>query len=267
MTSNSESELRGHHMNVPDGSEFVTQRETWRRDMAEDSALRVNALDLYRQADAYHFGYQWEWCGVPIIRLPDDIVLLQEIVWESKPTCVVETGVARGGSVVLSASLMSISGLSPSVLGLDIAIHSHTYEALNACPFASSIELWEGDSASEAASQVVEKFTKLHDPEKPVILILDSNHTHDHVLGELRALTPVLPVGSIIMVADTIIDELPQDYYPNRPWSSKSNPLTALKQFTAEEPAYKPFTRWNRRSLLSEFRDGVVIKRALVDSD
>jgi cephalosporin hydroxylase len=245
---------RSHDDVVPAADEFATARMTWRRSLADDSAIRQQAIDLQASADRHHFTYTWEWLGVPIIRLPDDIVVLQEIFWSYRPQRVVETGVARGGSMLLDASLMRLCGQEPAVLGIDLQIFAHTHEALRDHPAATGVRLLEADSTSELAARVTRDF--LGDAERAV-LVLDSNHTHEHVLGELRLLAPLLPGGSFVLVADTLIEELPAGYYDNRPWDRGNNPATALTAFLGERDDFELDTAWSRRALVTEFRDGI----------
>lgn len=247
-------ERTSHGDRIPASDEFARQREVWRRDLGADAPLRRAAVDLQVAADAHRYTYTWTWLGVPVIRLPDDIVVLQELIWDYQPEAIVETGVARGGSVVLSASLQRLTGLSPRVLGIDIQILEHTREAIGSHPLRDGITLLESDSTVEAARDAAASLVQDLDR---AMLILDSDHSHDHVLAELRTLAPLLPVGSYVLVADTLIEEFPADYFADRPWNRGNNPLTALRQFLAEDPRFEPATDWSRRGLLSEFRDGI----------
>ena len=196
-----------HGTAVPDAEAFDAQRAERRTSMAADDGLRRSAVDLQVAAEEHGYTYTWEWLGVPVIRVPDDICVLQELVWEYRPDCIVETGVARGGSMVLNASLQRLAGIEPRVLGLDILILPHTRDALASHPMAEGVELYEGDSTVDAAKERVARFVA--DAER-AMLVLDSNHTHDHVLAELRVLAPLLPVGSYVLVADTLIEEFPR---------------------------------------------------------
>jgi len=244
-----------HGTAVPDAEAFEAQRAERRAGLAADDDLRRAAVDLQVAAEEHGYTYTWEWLGVPVIRIPDDICVLQELVWDYRPDRIVETGVARGGSMVLNASLQRLAGIEPRVLGLDILILPHTREALTDHPMAAGVELHEGDSTDEAAKERVAEF--VGDAER-AMLVLDSNHTHDHVLAELRVLAPLLPVGSYVLVADTLIEEFPAGHYADRPWDRGDNPLTAVREFLAENPDYELDGRWARRGLLSEFRDGII---------
>lgn len=253
----SDSERSSHGDRVPTHREFVALRQKWREGLGHDQRLRESAVDLQVAAERHNYTYTWEWAGAPIIRLPDDIVLFQEIVWDYRPERIVETGVARGGSVILSASLMRLAGLEPSVLGIDIEIFPHTRELLDGHPLSEGITLLESDSTVPAAADEVRHF--LGGCER-ALLVLDSNHTHEHVLAELRSLGTLLPGGAMILVADTLIEEFPAGHFANRPWDRGDNPFTATQQFLAERDDFEMADSWARRSLMSEFRDGVLIR-------
>ena len=244
-----------HGSAVPDAEAFEAQRAQRRAALAADEDLRRSAVALQVAAEQHGYTYTWEWLGVPVIRIPDDICVLQELVWAYRPDCIVETGVARGGSMVLNASLQLLAGIEPRVLGLDVLILPHTRDALRGHPMATGVELYEGDSTDEAARERAAQFVG---GAERAILLLDSNHTHDHVLAELRVLAPLLPVGSYVLVADTLIEEFPAGHYGNRPWDRGDNPLTAVRQFLAENTDFVRDDSWARRGLLSEFRDGVL---------
>jgi cephalosporin hydroxylase len=244
---------------VPDQEQFARDRVLWRRELGADQALRQQAVELQQAAEEHRYTYTWEWLGVPIIRMPDDIVVLQELFWEYRPQRVVETGVARGGSMLLDASLMRLCGEEAAVLGIDIVIFPHTREALAGHPAAEGVELYEDDSTSAAAQGRTSDF--LQGAERAV-LVLDSNHTHDHVLAELRNLAPLLPVGSFVLVADTLIEEFPPGYYNSRPWDRGNNPATAARAFLADNPQFVIDEAWSRRALITEFRDGILRREA-----
>jgi cephalosporin hydroxylase len=243
---------------VPDQEQFHRERHLWRQDLGGDQALRQQAVELQQAAEEHRYTYTWEWLGVPIIRMPDDIVVLQELFWAYRPQRVVETGVARGGSMLLDASLMRMCGEEPAVLGIDIAIFPHTRKALQGHPAAHGVQLYENDSTSEAARERARQF--LQGAER-ALLVLDSNHTHDHVLAELRSLAPLLPTGGFVLIADTLIEEFPPGYYDSRPWDRGNNPATAARAFLSEDPHFVLDEKWSRRALVTEFRDGILRRR------
>lgn len=250
----SHEEQVSHADVVPAADEFACSRDGWRASLGADHPLRAQAVELQLAADDHHFTYQWEWLGVPVIRLPDDVMVLQQLFWSYRPQRVVETGVARGGSMLLDTSLMQLCGETPAVLGIDLQIFAHTHDALRDHPAAAGVTLLEADATSTTAADATRDF--LGDAERAV-LVLDSNHTHDHVLGELRLLAPLLPVGSFVLVADTLVEELPAGYYANRPWDRGNNPATALAAFLAENDDFTLDGDWSRRALVTEFRDGI----------
>lgn len=255
LTPAPEQTPRSHGDYVPSNEEFTRQRAIWRRSLAEDDELRSKAVALQLDADEHRFTYTWEWAGVPIIRLPDDIMVAQELFWSYRPQRVVETGVARGGSVLLYASLMRMCGEVPRVLGIDHKIYPHTTEMVSGHPQARGVELLEADSTAERSRNAVEEF--LAGAERAV-LVLDSNHTEAHVLAELATLAPLLPRGSFVLVADTLIEEYPAGHYPDRPWDRGDNPLTAVNRFLQENSHFVRSDEWGRRALTTEFRDGII---------
>jgi cephalosporin hydroxylase len=211
-----------YDQSVPNDVQFRRERDKWRSELGADALLRDRAIDLVIASNKHNYGYQWEWFGVPIIRHPDDVVLQQEIMFDLRPARVIETGIARGGSLVLSASLMGMLGIAPRVLGLDIQILPHAHDSLKRWADEGSVKIYEGDSTSVESIKCVKSF--LNNVHEPCLLILDTNHSHEHVFRELNSLAPLLPIGSIVIVADTIVEEVPENYYSNRPWGRGNNP-------------------------------------------
>jgi len=252
------NERSSHGDYVPDSDEFAAQRGTWRESLSGDRELRQQAVDLQVAAERHHYTYHWEWAGVPVIRIPDDVMVLQELFWSYRPQRVVETGVARGGSMLLNASLMRMCDLEPAVLGIDHKLYPHTTQALHEHPLGGGVQLLEADSTSAVAVDAARGF--IGDAER-VVLVLDSNHTHDHVLGELRALAPLLPTGGMVLVADTLVEEFPEGHFAGRPWDRGDNPMTAVKAFLAEREDFDAAPEWGRRALVTEFRDGIMRRR------
>lgn len=252
-------EVSYHDEAVEDDLDFRASRETWRRAIAEDDGLRHRAVELQQAMDRHRYTYQFDWLGVPIVRLPDDIVILQEILFVERPDCIIETGIARGGSLLLNASLQSLVGVKPRVMGIDINIFQHTRNAIDGSALAGHIVLVEGNSASQAVRDVVHGFVKASNK---VMLILDSDHSHSHVLSELLSLAPLLPSESLVLVADTIIEEMPDGYYSNRHWGRGNSPLTAIHEFVSSDSRFALEPAWNRRAVVTEFRDGILRKTA-----
>jgi cephalosporin hydroxylase len=255
--SNAGRPSESHGDVVPGSDEFLRMRAEWRDSMADDAVLRQEAVDLQRHAEVHRYTYTWDWLGVPIIRIPDDVVVLQELFWSYRPQRVVETGIARGGSMLLDASLMKLCGQEPAVLGIDWKIFPHTIDSLRGHPLMEGVELLEANSASGESESAVKSFIGEADR---AVLILDSNHTHEHVLAELDLLAPLLPGGGIVLVADTLIEEFPLGYYKDRPWDRGNNPATAVREFLFKHTDFHRSTEWSRRALLSEFRDGIICR-------
>lgn len=194
---------------------------------------------------------------MPIIRYPEDLVRQQEIIFTERPEVIVEVGIARGGGLLFSASMMEIAGLKPSVYGIDNKIFPHTYEAVSRSRYNQSINMIQCDSTSaEAESFFRSKVSKA----SRALLVLDSDHSSDHVLAELQNFYKHLPTSSIVMVCDTIIDDLPVGTFPDRPWSDGKGPRDALARFCELEPSAVVLPQETDDLLLTEMRDGILRK-------
>jgi len=195
--------------------------------MGDDDALKQLSLRWMIASDAYKYTYNFSWLGRPIIQFPQDMIAMQEILWAVRPDLVVETGVARGGSLVYYASLLQMLGGDGRVLGIDVEIRPPNRAEIERHPLAGRIDLIEGSSTAPAT--VSEVFRRARG--KRVLVALDSNHTHEHVLQELNAYSPLVRAGSYIVVFDTIVEDLPAGYFGDRPWNKGNNPRTAVREF------------------------------------
>lgn len=199
--------------------------------------------DWMTAAFRHKYMYNFESLGRPIIQTPVDMIATQELIWQVKPDLIIETGIAHGGSLIMSASMLALidycdavergTTLDPKassrhVLGLDIDIRKHNRDAIEAHPMAHRIQMIEGSSIDEKIIAQVHAVAKRY---KKVLVFLDSNHTHDHVLAELEAYAPLTSVGSYCCVFDTIVEDLPEDMFPNRPWAPGNNPKTAVWEY------------------------------------
>jgi cephalosporin hydroxylase len=216
-------------MSGDDRAEFEATKRSDAARMAGDAALQADALALNVAADRYDWSYQWSWLGLPVIQMPPDIVVLQEIIWETKPQLIIETGIARGGSLILSASILQLLG-DGEVLGIDIDIRAHNRAAIEAHPLAHRVTMIEGSSldpevlgAARARAEAVER----------VMVVLDSNHTHEHVLAELELFAPLVTAGGFLVVADTFVDDIPPQEHRPRPWGPGNSPGSALDAWLA----------------------------------
>ncbi len=167
----------------------------------------------------------FSWLGRPMIQLPTDAMAMQELIWNIKPDLIIETGVAHGGSVVMSASMLELIGHG-EVIGIDIEIRTHNRKAIEAHSMAKRIKLIEGSSIDKGVISQVEGIAK---DKSRILVFLDSNHTHEHVLAELNAYARMVSVGSYVVVFDTFVEDLPEDYeWEDRPWGKGNNPRTAV---------------------------------------
>jgi cephalosporin hydroxylase len=221
------------------------------------AAAKTNA-DLQAARDhfvnasiAANYSYNFFWMGRPIIQYPQDMVAVQELIWQVKPDLIIETGIAHGGSLILSASMLALLEyceaaekgeiLNPAkpkrhVLGIDIDIRAHNRQAINEHPMFGRIEMLEGSSIDP---NIVETVVARAAQAERVMVFLDSNHTHDHVLEELRAYGPLTSSGSYCVVFDTVVQNLPAGTYDNRHWGPGNNPMTAVDAYLAETSTFE----------------------------
>ena len=216
-----------------------------------DSGLRRAAAGFMRESIRAQYSYNFRVLGRPVIQYPQDIVAIQELIWQIKPDLIIETGIAHGGSLILSASMLALLDycdavengelLDPKatkrrVLGIDIDIRAHNRAAIEAHPMAHRIDMIQGSSiAPEVIAQVQAQAVGY----ERVMVILDSNHTHAHVLAELQAYAPLVSQGSYCVVFDTVIEDLPAGMYPDRPWDVGNNPKTAVREYLKQNPNFE----------------------------
>jgi cephalosporin hydroxylase len=197
----------------------------------------------FEMANKYEYSYHFSWLSRPIIQYPQDMIAMQEIIWQTRPDLIIETGIAHGGSLILSASMLALidyceaaeagKTLDPKasrrrVLGLEIDIRSHNRNAIEAHPLAHKIDMIQGSSIAPEIIAHVYEYAKGYER---ILVCLDSNHTHDHVLAELEAYAPLVSPDSYCVVFDTIIEDMPDDMFPDRPWGKGNNPKTAAWEY------------------------------------
>ena len=249
-------------------SEFEEQKRTMIAQQGDNRAYWDLALRFMRETAPTKYAYNFTWLGRPIIQFPQDMVALQELVWQVKPDLIIETGIAHGGSLILSASLLAMLDYSEAVesdsildpkatrrrvLGIDIDIREHNRAAIEAHPMSHRIDMLQGSSISP---EVISEVRLYANGKERVLVFLDSNHTHEHVLAELTAYGPLVSVGSYCVVFDTIIDDLPGDFFPDRPWSKGNNPRTAAVKFLTEHPEFEIDQTIPHKLLITVARDG-----------
>lgn len=200
---------------------------------------RIWLRDTLKHRYTYNFSY----LGRPIIQYPQDMVAMQELIWQIKPDLVIETGIAHGGSLIFSASMLALLDMCDAiesgatfdpksskrkVIGVDIDIRQHNRDAIEAHPLSSRIQMIQGSSI---APEIITQVKQISEGFKTILVCLDSNHTHEHVLAELEAYAPMTSVGSYCVVFDTVVEDLPKEMFPDRPWGPGDNPKTAVWEY------------------------------------
>lgn len=213
------------------------------RTQGEDQDLQKITRHWMNAANRQKYSYHFEWMGRPIIQYPQDMVAMQELIWTVRPDLIIETGIAHGGSLILNASMLALLDMTEAieagvafdprqsrrkVLGIDIDIRTHNRAAIEAHPMASRIQMIQGSSID---AQVIEQVQHVAAGYQRILVSLDSNHTHDHVLAELEAYAPLTSVGSYCVVFDTVIEDMPAEMFPDRPWGPGNNPKTAVQEY------------------------------------
>ena len=220
--------------------------------------LQCTTKEWFLEANNEKYSYNFSWLGRPIIQYPQDMVALQEIIWEVKPDLIIETGIAHGGSLILSASILTLLEAcgeveNGRVLGIDIDIRTHNRRAIEEHPMSKKITMFEGSSISDDMIARVHEFAKSG---KRILVIFDSNHTHEHVLAELQAYASLVSLGSYCIVFDTVIEDMPEDSFPNRPWGKGNNPKTAVWEFLKNNDNFEIDKTIENKLLITVAPDG-----------
>lgn len=241
---------------------------------AADRDLQQASRQFLLASMAPKYSYNFEWLGRPIIQYPQDMVAMQELIWEIKPDLIIETGIAHGGSLILSASMLALldmeeaihegKSINPAesarkVIGIDIDIRPHNRVEIEKHVMASRIHMIQGSSI---ASDTVAEVRRLAAGYKKVLVCLDSNHTHEHVLAELEAYAQLTSVGSYCVVFDTVVEDLPASMYPDRPWGPGDNPKTAVWTYLNTHPEFVIDKGMDNKLLVSVAPDGYLKRTA-----
>lgn len=229
--------------------------------LGADGDLHKKSIEWLNQSAKHKYTYNFKWLGRPIIQLPQDMIAMQEIIWEVKPDLIIETGIAHGGSLVFSAAMLELlaacGGGEGEVLGVDIEIRPHNRAAIEAHPMKKRITMIEGSSsAPEIIAQVYEKARD----KKRVLVILDSNHTHEHVLAELNAYAKLTTIGSYCIVFDTVVEDMLADAFPDRPWGKGNNPKTAVWEYLKTHKEFEIDKNIENKLLITVAPDGYLKK-------
>jgi len=210
--------------------------------------LQELTADWFLESVRVKYSYRFSWMGRPIIQYPQDIVAMQELIWQLQPDCIVECGIAHGGSLIFYASMLELLGGDRRVIGVDVDIRAHNREGILAHPMAKRITMFEGSSIDPATvarvSEAAGRFER-------VMVVLDSNHTHDHVLGELRAYSPLVKKGGYLVVFDTVVENMPDEFFQDRPWRRGNSPMSAVTAFLAENHRFEVDKAFDERLLIT----------------
>lgn len=233
-----------------------------------DAQIKKMTISWIERTGRFKYSYHFEWLGRPIIQHPQDIVAMQELIWQIKPDLIIETGIAHGGSLVFSASMLALLDMADAieqgiafdprqsrrkVLGIDIDIRAHNRAAIEAHPMSSRIQMIEGSSIDP---EVVAQVQRIAADYSRVLVCLDSNHTHSHVLAELKAYAPLVSKGSYCVVFDTIVEDMPSNMFPDRPWGPGNNPKTAVWEYLRDHPEFEIDKSIEHKLLITAAPDG-----------
>lgn len=235
---------------------------------ADDKNLSKITRDFFNSSFAYKYPYNFEHLGRPIIQYPQDMVAMQELIWQIKPDLIIETGIAHGGSLIMNASMLAMLDICEAikagnhidprdskrkVLGIDIDIRVHNREAIESHPMASRIQMIQGSSI---APDIVEQVHDVAKGYERILVCLDSNHTHEHVLSELEAYASLTSVGSYCVVFDTIVEDMPAEMFPDRPWGPSDNPKTAVWEYLKKHSEFEIDKSIQNKLLITVAPDG-----------
>ncbi len=230
------------------------EEERTKRIKAQRNSDKIRKATRSFLTETIHSGYSYNfsWMGRPIIQYPQDMIAMQEIIWEVKPDLIIETGIAHGGSLIFYASLLELIGKG-EVVGVDIDIRSHNKKEIEKHSMFRRIHMIQGSSIDPDVVAQVAKFTK---KKKRILVTLDSNHTHDHVLRELEMYSPFVSKNSYLVVFDTVVEDLPKSAVKNRPWGKGDNPKTAVHKFLATHKNFAIDQTIENKILVSVAPDG-----------
>lgn len=229
-----------------------------------DTDVQALSRIWLREITPHRYPYNFSWLGRPIIQLPQDIVAMQELIFSIQPDLIIETGIAHGGSLIFSASMLELNAIcggpkNAEVLGIDIDIRNHNREAIESHPMSKRVSMIQGSSIS---TETISEAHKKAAGKQRVMVCLDSNHTHDHVLAELEAYAPLVSADSYCVVFDTLIEDMPQTQFGDRPWGPGNSPKTAVQQFLTTHPEFEIDHRIDHKLLISVAPNGYLRRNA-----
>jgi len=227
--------------------EFVKRNLKVIKEMNNDKEFVKLSRKWFDKAYSYEYLYHFTWLGRPIIQFPNDLIVLQELIWETKPDLIIETGIARGGSLIFYASMLQLIGKG-KVIGIDVDIRKHNRIEIEKHPMFKRIHMIENSSTKEETISKISKFTK---NKKNIMVVLDSNHTYEHVLKELELYSNFVKKGNYLIVFDTMIDDMQDKMFKNRPWGKKNNPKIAVDEFLKKNKRFKMDKENNRKLMIT----------------
>lgn len=233
--------------------QFREERKKDINKMAKDQRITELGMLFIKDTAKYKYSYNFTWLGRPIIQFPQDIIAMQEIIWQVKPDLIIETGIAHGGSLIFYASMLELLGGDGQVLGIDIDIRKHNLVEIEKHPMFKMITMIEGSSTDGEVVKQVYNFAK---NKKRILVALDSNHTHDHVLKELQLYSSLVTNGSYLVVFDTVIEDMPEGFFPDRPWGKGNNPKTAVWEFLKTNDRFEIDKEIENKLLITVVPDG-----------
>jgi len=253
--------------------EFRKERENQIQKMAEDADFVSLSQRWLRESMQRRYVYNFDWLGRPIIQYPQDMVAIQELVWQVQPDLIIETGIAHGGSLILSASLLALLDLTEAasnattldprnsrrkVIGVDIDIRAHNRDAIESHPLGGYIQMIQGSSID---ANTIAQVLRAAEGYNKVLVFLDSMHTHNHVLAELNAYAPLASPGSYCVVFDTFVEDMPAGFFADRPWDVKNNPKTAVSEWLQSHPEFETDHSWQKKLMVTVAPDGFLRRK------
>jgi len=220
--------------------------------MAGNKPLSDLSKRWFQDSYKYEYSYHFKWLGRPIIQYPQDMIAIQEIIWNVRPDLIIETGIAHGGALIFSASILESIGKG-YVLGVDVDIREHNRIEIEKHKMYKRIRMIQGSSIDSKVTKRVYEFAK---DKKQIMVFLDSDHTHQHVLKELKTYSPLVTKGSYLVVFDTIIEDMPSDFFANRPWNKGNNPKSAVHEFLKINDRFKIDKSIENKLLITTAPDG-----------
>lgn len=237
---------------------FIKEVESNISELGKSKSMRDLGYEFINKTADFKYSYNFRWMGRPIIQYPQDIIAMQELIWEVKPDLIIETGIAHGGSIIFSASMIALLEKcgcieKGHVIAVDIDIREHNKIEIEKHPLASYITMIQGSSID---SNIINQVKSLAKNYKKILISLDSNHTHEHALAELEGYAPLTSVGSYCVVFDTVIEDMPEDAFPDRPWGRGNNPKTAVWEYLKSHPEFEIDKSIQNKLLITVAPDG-----------